>query len=165
MKTVRSITLATTVTLILSGCATIFSEVDYPVTIRSQPSQMVVIVERSNGHVTHKVTTPITITLSAKKDFFKGEDYTIKLMRDNKVVGQTSLYSGVDGWYFANLVHGGLLGMLIIDPLTGAMWELPENVLVTENLNISTQDDPTLRITTFDEVPEEDRDLLVRIDQ
>ena len=38
------------------------------------------------------------------------------------------LESEVDSWYFGNILFGGLIGMLIIDPATGAMWKLPENV-------------------------------------
>ena len=32
--------------------------------------------------------------------------------------------ASVSGWYFGNLVFGGLIGMLIVDPLTGAMYNL-----------------------------------------
>lgn len=35
----------------------------------------------------------------------------------------------LSGWYFGNLVFGGLIGMLIVDPLTGAMYNLkPEKI-------------------------------------
>ncbi|MBW3545061.1 MAG: hypothetical protein KY428_05565, partial [Bacteroidetes bacterium] len=31
----------------------------------------------------------------------------------------------IDGWYFGNIAFGGPLGMLVVDPLTGAMWKIP----------------------------------------
>jgi hypothetical protein len=35
----------------------------------------------------------------------------------------------VSGWYFGNLLFGGVIGMLIVDPLTGAMYNLtPEKI-------------------------------------
>jgi hypothetical protein len=30
----------------------------------------------------------------------------------------------MDGWYLGNIVFGGLVGLLVVDPLTGAMWKL-----------------------------------------
>ena len=35
-----------------------------------------------------------------------------------------NLECSVNGWYFGNLLIGGLIGMLIIDPATGAMYKL-----------------------------------------
>ncbi len=45
---------------------------------------------------------------------------------DDPVTFDTKL----DGWYFGNLIFGGLLGILIIDPATGAMWRLDETFTV-----------------------------------
>lgn len=37
--------------------------------------------------------------------------------------------SSLSGWYFGNMILGGLIGMLIVDPLTGAMYNLtPEKI-------------------------------------
>ena len=30
----------------------------------------------------------------------------------------------MSGWYWGNLVLGGLIGMLAVDPATGAMWNI-----------------------------------------
>lgn len=34
----------------------------------------------------------------------------------------------MDGWYMGNLLFGGFIGFLIVDPATGAMWKLDDNV-------------------------------------
>ncbi len=35
----------------------------------------------------------------------------------------------MNGWYIANIIFGGLIGLLIIDPATGAMYTLsPKDV-------------------------------------
>ncbi|HCA7379988.1 TPA: hypothetical protein MX316_006554, partial [Pseudomonas aeruginosa] len=39
-----------------------------------------------------------------------------------------NLKSGVSGWYWGNILIGGLIGMLIVDPATGAMYSLPDEV-------------------------------------
>jgi hypothetical protein len=43
----------------------------------------------------------------------------------------------LDGWYFGNILLGGLIGMLIIDPATGAMYKL-ETEFLNETLVQST---------------------------
>ena len=167
MRKALLVVLAMLCTLVLNGCATIFSTSEYPVTIRSLPTQLTVEVSRSDGHVVHKATTPVTITLTTKKDkknkHFEGEDYTIKLIRDGDVVGETELKSRLDKWYLANMIHGGFIGMLIVDPYTGCMWALNEDVLVTENLSTSAGEASSLQIKTLDEVSEEKRALLVQV--
>lgn len=155
-------------TIILNGCATLFSKSDYPVTIRSEPTQMTVIIKRSDGQIVHQDTTPATVTLSASKGFFQGESYTIELERDGLVVGRTKLNSRIDGWFFANLVQitttRVVLGLLI-DPLTGSMWALKKEVLVRDETQVSTEvAESSLKIATLESVPEEDRKYLVRIE-
>lgn len=39
----------------------------------------------------------------------------------------------LNGWYFGNILIGGLIGFLIVDPATGAMYKL-DSEGITENL-------------------------------
>jgi hypothetical protein len=42
---------------------------------------------------------------------------------------EVKLESSLSGWYLGNIVFGGLIGMLIVDPMTGAMYNLtPEKI-------------------------------------
>lgn len=34
----------------------------------------------------------------------------------------------VSGWYIGNVLFGGLIGMLAVDPVTGAMYVFPDSV-------------------------------------
>src|SRR5436305_14092712 len=34
------------------------------------------------------------------------------------------VHATINGWYFGNLAFGGVIGMLVVDPLTGAMYTL-----------------------------------------
>ncbi len=43
----------------------------------------------------------------------------------------TRLEATLDGWYIGNIIFGGLIGFLIVDPLTGAMWKLPEQAMTS----------------------------------
>ena len=65
----------------------------------------------------------------------------------------------VNGWYVGNIVFGGLLGLLIIDPATGAMYSLSTkdtnvvlNDLKKENLQANTQ---SLTIVSTTELPKD----------
>jgi len=71
----------------------------------------------------------------------------------------------IDGWYFANILFGGLIGMLIVDPITGKMWKLPPQAIAnlsptTAALNNKTR---TLQIASIDQVPQEMRKDLIAL--
>jgi hypothetical protein len=34
------------------------------------------------------------------------------------------IQNSIDGWYWANFLIGGVIGLLIVDPATGAMFEI-----------------------------------------
>lgn len=71
----------------------------------------------------------------------------------------------LDGWYFGNLLFGGFIGMLIVDPATGAMYKL-ETQFINEKLAESTASaEPQLRILDFNEVPEEWKGYLVKVEE
>ena len=61
--------------------------------------------------------------------YFKAQTYRLVFEMHAYAPTEVKLDSSVSGWYFANLVFGGLIGMLIVDPLTGAMFNLtPEKI-------------------------------------
>lgn len=39
-----------------------------------------------------------------------------------------TITGSMSGWYIGNILFGGLIGMLAVDPVTGAMYVLPESV-------------------------------------
>jgi hypothetical protein len=65
----------------------------------------------------------------------------------------------LNGWYFGNILIGGLLGMLIIDSATGAMWIIDNKAGVNETLVPSVSgtvmnESPELKIIDIKDVPE-----------
>lgn len=113
--------------LLLSGCASIVSKSDWPVTISSSHPGVAFTVLNENGVAVANGATPTTITLSASDGYFDGADYRVETPG-----GVTPLNSQLNGWYIGNIVFGGLIGLLIVDPATGAMWRLPEVVMVAD---------------------------------
>jgi hypothetical protein len=75
----------------------------------------------------HNGSTPNTVTLPSGRGYFKGEAYTITFKKEGYAEASTILDTSMSGWYWGNILIGGLIGMLVVDPLTGAMYKLPED--------------------------------------
>ena len=117
--------------VVLAGCASIVSKSEYPVAVTSNPTGADFVVKRANGLPIASGVTPATITLSASDGYFKPAKYTVEFRRKG-VVQSVPLTAKIDGWYFGNLLFGGIIvGMLIVDPATGAMWTLKDTVVAT----------------------------------
>lgn len=107
-----------------SGCATIVHSGPRPISVASTPPGVKVsIYDRSNTLVLTN-TTPFVAQLTTKYGYFKAQSYRLVFEMPAYVTTEVNLESSVSGWYFANIAFGGLIGMLIVDPLTGAMFNL-----------------------------------------
>lgn len=111
-----------------SGCASIVSGGPRTVTISSSPSGVPFVIKNRAGNEVASGTTPSTQALPAKAGFFKGETYAVTYKPQWASEQTRTLNSNLNGWYWGNIIFGGLLGLLIVDPATGAMWTLPPNV-------------------------------------
>src|SRR6185437_920512 len=113
----------------LSGCASIVHGGPRAISVASSPSgAKVSIYDRSNTLVQTN-TTPFVARLNTKYGYFKGQTYRLVFELPGHANAEVNLGSSVSGWYFGNIAFGGLIGMLIVDPLTGAMYNLtPEKI-------------------------------------
>src|SRR5690606_11108781 len=115
--------------LALSGCASIVSDSVYPVLISSTPAgARYEVIEQDSGRLVSAGATPQTVMLGASDGFFSRAEYTVTFSQDGYHSTSYPLRADLDGWYFGNILFGGLLGILIIDPASGAMWKLNPNV-------------------------------------
>lgn len=116
----------------LSGCASIVHNGMREVSIASDPpGAKVSIYDRSNALVTTQ-TTPFVAQLEPKYGYFKGQTYRLVFEKEGFISSESRLKSTVSGWYFGNIVFGGLIGMLAVDPATGAMFNIvPKDVQQT----------------------------------
>jgi hypothetical protein len=115
----------------LSGCASIMDGSTQPLTITSAPEGATVSVTNRAGTKIHNGVTPVTLTLNRGAGYFKPEIYTVSVKKDGFSEKQIVLTSSVSGWYFGNILFGGLIGMVGVDPSTGAMYTFPESVSTT----------------------------------
>lgn len=153
-----------TAAAVLVGCASIVSKSEYPVAVTSNPVGADFVVKRASGIPVASGVTPSTITLSASDGYFKPARYTIEFRRKG-VVQTVPLTAKIDGWYFGNILFGGvIIGMLIVDPATGAMWSLKDTVVATFQQTASV--DPTqrqLQIVDINSLPMKYRGQLVAL--
>jgi hypothetical protein len=113
----------------ITGCATIVHSGPRAISVASTPpGAKVSIYDRSNTLVMTN-TTPFVATLTTKYGYFKGQTYQLVFEMPAYTKAEVNLRSSVSGWYIGNLMFGGLIGMLIVDPITGAMYNLtPEKI-------------------------------------
>lgn len=110
--------------LLVSGCASIISSNQKLITFRSEPSPAKLTVWDDRGLIVFKGETPTQLTLETGEAYFHGHDYIVLFSKEGFENRTINLSSSVNGWYFGNIIFGGLIGMVIIDPLTGAMWTI-----------------------------------------
>lgn len=148
---------------LFSSCASIVSKSTYPLSINSSPSNAKISITDKKGKEIYLGNTPANVKLKAGAGFFSKAEYQVKFSSpgyDDKIVPVTFK---LDGWYFGNLLLGGVLGMLIIDPATGAMWKI-ETDFLNETLSKSTASvNPEMKIMTINEIPDSWKNHLVRV--
>ena len=94
------------------------------VTVNSSPTSAQIAIADQSGVEIYRGTTPATVTLDASAGYFDGQKYTITFSKDGYHPTTVQVDSRINGWYVGNIVFGGFIGWLIVDPLTGAMWAL-----------------------------------------
>lgn len=115
--------------LLTGGCASIIHGGPRTISVSTQPQGAKATISKDSGEIVSVNTTPFTVALEPKKGYFKGQTYLIKLDLPGYRGTEVSVQPSMSGWYIANLVFGGLLGLLVVDPLTGSMWNLsPERI-------------------------------------
>jgi hypothetical protein len=117
--------------LCLSGCASIFKGSTQAVTFRSEPESAALSITNRAGEAIHVGTTPATITLKRGAGYFQSEIYKVVMKKEGFADKELTITSTVSGWYIGNLLFGGLLGLLIVDPATGGMYVFPDSVTGT----------------------------------
>ena len=146
----------TLISVSVSDCASIVSKSKWPLSINTTPTGAKIEITNRNGNLVYSGITPSTVTLKSSSDFFKRESYRVKLSLDGYYEKTVGVECDVNGWYIGNVVFGGLIGFLIVDPATGAMYKLEKSV-INEALAPLTADinTPTLRVIDIKDIPQD----------
>lgn len=124
----KQILAAAAAAVAVSGCASIFNGQVQTVTIQSVPEAATISVTNRAGEKVHTGTTPATLSLKRGHGYFKSETYTITFSKPGYATKEVVVTGTVSGWYIGNLLFGGLIGMLAVDPVTGGMYIFPTTV-------------------------------------
>jgi len=145
-----------------AGCASIVTSGDKTVSIASQPDAATVTVYDLEKNVVATGETPTKIKLKKGAGYFKGADYNVVIAKAGYQPQEIEIRHTIGGWYFGNLFIGGLLGMVVIDPLTGGMWALkPDKLDVNLAPAATGQNEVTLPVVTINQLTPAQKDRLV----
>ncbi|MBX3640455.1 MAG: PEGA domain-containing protein [Nitrosomonas sp.] len=118
----------------LTGCATIMSTDSHNLPVRSSPNDAAITITDETGAEVYSGKTPTTVVLKKSNgNYFGKKSYKVVISKPGYSTQTIPITASANGWYmFGNLVFGGLIGYLIVDPLSGNMYKLsPENIDAT----------------------------------
>lgn len=157
-----SLSVAAAAALLFTGCASIVSKSNWPVQLGSTPAGAKVVVRDQKGAEIFAGVTPTQVTLKSGAGYFKSASYKLEFTKEGCAPQTVELRSRMNGWYIGNIVFGGLIGLLIVDPATGAMYRLDESVNPTLTPLASDLKPGELRIVSIEALSAQERQLLVR---
>lgn len=130
MKKLRMVLTVGLLSIVLSACATIMRDNSQTIPITSSTDNVDIRIADKSGKVIFEGQTPASVNLkTAASGYFDPQEYTITASKDGFKNQTTIIDWHVSAWYWAgNLILGGLIGYLIIDPITGDMYYLDEDV-------------------------------------
>lgn len=167
MKLIKIIPVFLALVVLLPSCASIVSKSSYPLTIHTTPAGAKVSITDKKGMEIYSGETPTALKLKSGSGFFGKARYQVKFEKEGYETKTVPVYFKVDGWYFGNILLGGLIGMLIVDPATGAMYKL-ETDFLKETLTKSegaTAEASELKVMDVNDVPVQWKEHLVLLDK
>lgn len=166
MKQISTIALSA-LFLITTSCATIVSKSSWPISINSMPENAKISITDKKGIEIYNGQTPATLKLKSGSGFFGKARYQVKFEKEGYQSRTLPVEFKLNGWYFGNILIGGVLGLLIIDPATGAMYRLEtkdlNETLIKNSTTASSENQEQLKVYGINEIPEEWKSHLVKL--
>lgn len=137
------------------SCATIFTKGSYPITIESNPAGANITVVNRASNTIYTGSTPSIVTLKASAGYMKREEYSVTFIKEGYAPRVIPLTCKLDGWYIGNILIGGLVGMLIVDPASGAMYKFEETGIYVNLREEDTSTAMKLQVIDINQVPKD----------
>ena len=135
----------------MTGCATIVSKTEYPVTISTNaPNAQVTVRNSSTGMVLVNSKAPVTVTLKTSKGFFEPATYQCDVYDEKKKKQTRVIETQFNKWFLGNFVIGGIIGMGV-DGLSGACYKF-DDALYIHYSEYDPQPEPEVNPETKPEV-------------
>lgn len=116
------------VCVLLPGCASLVSKSAYPVFIDNSTGSAQFLITNHNNVEMARGKTPSIIILESGAGYFSKANYIVHFSKPGYRRQGYRLMSYFNGWYLGNLLN--IVGFFI-DPATGAMWRLPEELIIS----------------------------------
>ncbi len=120
-----------------SGCSTIVSDSTYDVRIDSYPRGADYLITDKKGREQARGVTPDIVSLKAGAGYFQANEFNVDCSKDGYLQSTQFIDTSFDGWYVGNILLGGWVGLLLVDPITGAMWKVDQPSV--HNMTVSTE--------------------------
>lgn len=145
-------------TTTFTGCASIITGSSQTLSFKSVPELSQITITNKKGEKIHVGQTPATVTLRKGAGYFRPESYKVTFAKEGYQTTTFDVKSRLSGWYFGNIIFGGLIGILIVDPITGAMYTLTPkdvNAVLNENNVEVNSKEQTLTVLLKENIPQE----------
>ena len=126
---------------LFSNCATLVGKTSYRVRINSVPTETIVTVYNRKGIEVFSDTTPCEVKLKSNAGYFRRAIYTVEFNRSGYSRSTEVVRTKVNPFYYGNILFGGYIGFLLIDPITGAMYKI-DTKEINQVLTTNRQGEP-----------------------
>ena len=157
------------VALSLTACASIVGTRTQTIAIASTPAGAHISIKDESGVEVFKGETPADVTLEKHNGhYFGGKSFMVTISKDGFKEQVVAVEAHPNGWYIGgNLVFGGLIGYLAVDPFNGGMYTLsPDAVSVSMDAGKAAHNNTSkegIQVVLLQDVPAELRGKLVKV--
>ncbi|HXZ86238.1 MAG TPA: hypothetical protein VEI82_12190 [Myxococcota bacterium] len=121
-----------------TGCSTIFDHRSESFSLQSIPDGASYTLEKSGtGGPIARGETPASLHLRRGDGYFEPAKYVVHVWKDGYEPATVEIPTSINASYWANILMTPLLtpwpvvAMLIVDPITGAMWKIDPPTAIT----------------------------------
>lgn len=129
LNTVTRLLFLSIVLCLSTGCtASLFGSPMHNVRIQSEPLNANFSITDESGELVAQGTTPDSVLLRTSSSFFSRARYYVTFEAKGYQTQTQKLNGKLSPWYWVDAIvyFPGIIGALIIDPFTGAMYTLPD---------------------------------------
>jgi hypothetical protein len=133
----RAATLGLTGALaLLTGCATIVGDDRASLPIKSTPSDAQILIIDETGQTAYRGRTPDQVSLSKSNGhYWGGKQFTVAISKRGYLTQRIQVDTRPNALYLGgNLIFGGIIGWLVVDPISGKMYDL-----ASEGIDVTLQ--------------------------
>lgn len=111
---------------LLAGCATIVGDERASLSIKSTPADAQILIIDEAGRTAYRGRTPDQVPLR-KNDghYWGGKQFTVAISKRGYLTQRIQVDTHPNALYLGgNLLFGGIIGWLVVDPISGKMYDL-----------------------------------------